>query len=212
MMPANKTIKGLYAVTPDSEDSDALLRMTAAAIAGGARIVQYRNKTAAPALRRAQATALLELCRRDGALFIVNDYVELATEIGAPGVHIGRDDGQLAAARARLGAGVVIGVSCYREMERARAAVAGGADYIAFGGFYPSQVKPGAGGASPSLLTEARALGLPVVAIGGITSDNAAPLIEAGADSVAVITALYGAADVKAAALRFSKLFVAGTT
>jgi thiamine-phosphate pyrophosphorylase len=207
MTPPTKKIRGLYAVTPDSDDTAALLAMTGAAIAGGARLVQYRNKTAGPGLRRAQAVALLELCRRHDVLFLVNDHVDLAAEISAPGVHIGRDDGQLEAARARLGPDVVIGVSCYREMARARAAAAGGADYIAFGGFYPSQVKPGAGGASLSLLTEVRALGLPVVAIGGITPDNAAPLIRAGADAVAVITALYSAADVAAAARQFSRLF-----
>ena len=207
MMRPNKAISGLYAVTPDSDDTAALLAMTEAAIAGGARLVQYRHKTAGTVLRRAQAVALLELCRRHDTLFIVNDHVELAVEIGAPGVHIGRDDGLLQSARARLGPGVVIGVSCYREMARARAAAQDGADYIAFGGFYPSRVKPGAGGASPSLLTEARALGLPVVAIGGITPDNAPSLIDAGADAVAVITALYAAPDVEAAARRFSNLF-----
>jgi thiamine-phosphate pyrophosphorylase len=207
MTPPTTAIKGLYAVTPDCDDTASLLAMTGAAIAGGARLVQYRHKTAGPELRRAQAVALLELCRRHNVLFIVNDNVELAAEIGAPGVHIGRDDGLLEAARARLGPGVVIGVSCYREMARARAAAAGGANYIAFGGFYPSQVKPGAGGAAPALLTEVRSLGLPVVAIGGITPDNAAPLIHAGADAVAVITALYSAPDVTAAARQFSRLF-----
>ena len=181
--------------------------MTEAAIAGGARLVQYRNKTASSELRRAQAVALLELCRRHDALFIVNDHVDLAAEIGAPGVHIGRDDGLLQTARARLGPDVMIGVSCYREMERARAAAQGGADYIAFGRFYPSRVKPSAGSASPSLLTEARSLGLPVVAIGGITPDNAPPLIRAGADAVAVISALFAAPDIEAAAQRFCKLF-----
>jgi thiamine-phosphate pyrophosphorylase len=207
MTQPKRKIKGLYAVTPDSDDTSSLLAMTEAAIAGGARLVQYRHKTAGPELRRAQAIALLELCRRHDALLIVNDYVDLAAEIGAPGVHIGRDDGLLQTARARLGPDIVIGVSCYREMERARAAAQGGADYIAFGGFYPSRVKPGAGCASPSLLTETRSLGLPVVAIGGITPDNAPALIHAGADAVAVITALYAAPDVEAAARRFSHLF-----
>ena len=207
MTTARTAVKGLYAVTPDSADTAALLATTRLAVAGGARLVQYRNKTADAALRRAQATALLELCNQEGALLIVNDHVELAAEIGAHGAHIGREDGALAAARRLLGPHKLIGVSCYREMERARAAVDGGADYIAFGSFFASTVKPGAVRAPLSLLAEARTFGLPVVAIGGITPDNAATLIEAGADALAVITALYSAPDVAAAAQRFRQLF-----
>ncbi len=212
MNPQTKAINGLYAVTPDSEDTDSLLSMTQAALNGGARIVQYRNKTAGPALRRAQATALLKLCESHAALLLVNDHVKLAAEIGAPGVHIGGEDGSLADARKILGTGKVIGVSCYRDLARAQAAVDGGADYIAFGGFHASTVKPSATRAPLSLLTSARAFGVPVVAIGGITPDNAEPLIRAGADAVAVITALYAAPDITAAAQRFCKLFKANKT
>lgn len=207
MNPQTKAINGLYAVTPDREDTDSLLSMTQAVLIGGARIVQYRNKTAVPALRRLQATALLELCERHAALLLINDDVELAAEIGAAGAHIGGEDSSLADARKILGAEKIIGVSCYRELTRAQAAVKGGADYIAFGGFYASTVKPGTTRAPLSLLTAARGFGLPVVAISGITPDNAEPLIRAGADAVAVITALYSAPDITAAAQRFCKLF-----
>lgn len=202
-----KRISGLYAVTPDSEDTAAMLKMTRAALSGGASIVQYRNKTAGAALRRTQAAALLELCNQHSALLLVNDHVELAAEINAHGAHIGGDDGSLAAARETLGPGKIIGVSCYKELARAQAAVDGGADYIAFGSFYLSSVKPGAVRAPVSLLTEARAFGVPVVAIGGITPDNAETLIRAGADAVAVISALYAAPDVVAAARHFCNLF-----
>ncbi len=200
-------ISGLYAVTPDSDDTAALIAMTRAALAGGARLVQYRNKRAGAELRCAQATALLELCNHAGALLIVNDHVDLAGEIGAHGAHIGGEDGSLESARKRLGPHRVIGVSCYREMARAEAAATGGADYIAFGSFFASSVKPGAVRAPLSLLKAARPLGLPVVAIGGITPDNAGSLIEAGADAVAVISALFAAPDVESAARRFSGLF-----
>lgn len=207
MNPQTKAIKGLYAVTPDSGDTDALLAMTQAVLAGGARIVQYRNKTASPALRREQAGALLRVCNDHSAILIVNDHVLLAAEIGAHGAHIGGEDGTLAAARGILGPDKIIGVSCYRDLDRAQAATDGGADYIAFGGFYASTVKPGATRAPLSLLTSARALGLPVVAIGGITPGNAQALIRAGADAVAVITALYAAPDIGTAAQQFCKLF-----
>ena len=200
-------ISGLYAVTPDSEDTAVLVTKTRAAIAGGAQLVQYRNKLAGPELRREQAVALLEICKRAGALLIINDHVDLAAEIGADGVHIGGEDGTLESARQRLGPHGVIGVSCYRELSRAEAAALGGADYIAFGSFFASSVKPGAVRAPLSILTAARPLGLPVVAIGGITPDNAGSLIEAGADAVAVISALYAAPDVESAARRFSSFF-----
>lgn len=207
MNPLTKAIKGLYAVTPDIDETAALLRMTKAVLAGGARVLQYRHKTATPALRRTQAEALLQVCKESSALLIINDHVELAAEVGAHGVHIGGEDGSLADARQLLGPTKLIGVSCYRELPRAQAAVDGGADYIAFGSFYASQVKPGAVRAPVSLLTSARAFGVPVVAIGGITPENAGALIAAGADAVAVISALYAAPDATAAARQFDHLF-----
>ena len=209
MNPLTKAIKGLYAVTPDTDDTAALLRMTQAALSGGARVFQYRNKTAAPSLRLTQAQALLQLCNQWSAILIINDHVELAAEIGAHGVHIGGEDGSLADARALLGDTKLIGVSCYRELTLAKAAVDGGADYIAFGSFYASQVKPGAVRAPLSLLSSARAFGVPVVAIGGITPENAGALITAGADAIAVISALYAAPDISVAARQFDHLFEA---
>lgn len=205
-----KTISGLYAVTPDLDDTALLLKHTRGALAGGACWVQYRNKTAAENLRRAQASALRELCRRHGAMLIVNDHVELAREIAADGVHIGADDAAIAHARARLGHGKIIGASCYNDSQRARAAAAHGADYVAFGSFFASSVKPGAVRAPLAVLREARLqLALPVVAIGGITLANAPQLIAAGADAIAVISALFAAPDVESAARDFGHLFQA---
>jgi len=209
MMPQKKAIRGLYAVTPDTADTAVLQRLTAAALKGGARIVQYRNKTASPALRGEQARALLDICNQHDAILLINDHVDLAAEIDAHGAHIGGEDDSLELARKRLGKNRIIGVSCYKELARAQAAVEGGADYIAFGSFYASSVKPSAVRAPLSLLTAARGLGLPVVAIGGITPDNAGALIAAGADAVAVISALYAAPDVTAAARDFCHLFEA---
>jgi thiamine-phosphate pyrophosphorylase len=200
--------RGLYAVTPDEADTPALVSKVTAALTGGARIVQYRNKPAAPELRRDQAAALKRACDAHGALLIINDHAELAREIDAAGVHIGADDGDVAAARRIVGRGKIIGVSCYRRIELAREAAERGADYVAFGSFFPSSVKPGAVRAPVDLLPEAkRALAVPVVAIGGITIDNAPQLIAAGADALAVITAVFGASDVAAAARAFTALY-----
>jgi thiamine-phosphate pyrophosphorylase len=203
-----KAINGLYAVTPDLADTALLLAKTLAALAGGARLVQYRNKTADENLRREQATALRELCRRHNATLIINDHVELARALDADGVHVGADDTAVAAARMQLGRGKIIGVSCYNDLQRAQSAAVQGADYVAFGSLFASSVKPGAVRAPPSILRAARQqLGLPVVAIGGITLDNAGELIEAGADAVAVISALFTARDVERAAREFCNLF-----
>ncbi len=202
------SVRGLYAVTPDTADTVALLGKVEAALDGGARLLQYRNKTADAALRLAQARALAALCRRYRVPLIVNDYVDLALAVDAEGLHLGGEDGSVADARRRLGPHKLLGVSCYRRIENALDAARLGANHVAFGGFFPSRVKPGAAGAPLSILGEAkRRLALPVVAIGGITVDNAPELIAAGADSVAVITALFDAPDVRAAAQRFSALF-----
>ena len=201
-------VSGLYAVTPDELDDSKLIAQVHAALTGGARLVQYRNKRAEPAVCRRQAKALLSLCRRYRAPLIVNDHTDLALEIGADGVHLGNDDESIAAARARLGPLAIIGASCYNRLESARKAQQAGATYIAFGSFFPSSVKPGAVHAPLTLLHEAkRELKLPMVAIGGIDHINAPQLIAAGADSVAVISALFSAEDVRSAALHFSKLF-----
>lgn len=193
-------LRGLYAVTPDIADTRALVAMVEAAVDGGARAVQYRNKTASADERRAQAYALAVLCRSRDVLFIVNDDPQLAALVGADGVHLGEDDGDLAAAREIVGPGALIGVSCYNDLARARALADAGADYLAFGSLFPSTVKPGARRASLDLLSAARSLGLPIVGIGGIDADNAAQVIEAGADAVAVIQALFATDDVEGVA------------
>jgi thiamine-phosphate pyrophosphorylase len=203
-----KRMRGLYAVTPDEADSARLMALVRSALAGGARIVQYRNKSSDAALRREQATALRALCREQGAALIINDDLELAMAIDADGLHLGGEDGSLAAARARLGPDKLLGASCYRSLDNAARAIAEGADHIAFGSFFVSIVKPGAVRSSPSLLTEAKLkFNVPVVAIGGITLKNAPQLIAAGADSVAVISALFGAPDVMRTAREFNALF-----
>jgi thiamine-phosphate pyrophosphorylase len=199
------TLRGLYAVS-DGPRAD-LLDACAAALDGGAAILQYRDKSTDAERRLREAHALQALCARHGVPLIVNDDIELAAAIGAAGVHLGEGDAALATARARLGAGAIIGMSCYDSLERARHFAAAGADYLAFGAFFPSPTKPQARRASPQLLRDARRLGLPLVAIGGITPDNARDLVDAGADAVAVISALFGARDVRAAARRFSDLF-----
>jgi len=205
---ARRTVAGLYAITPEDPDTERLARRVEAALAGGAALLQYRSKSAESALQRGQARRLLELCRRHGALLIVNDDLELALSVGADGVHLGRDDGDVAAARARLPANALLGVSCYDRIELATAAVDAGADYVAFGSAFASPTKPEAVRAAPELFARARArLPVPIVAIGGITPENARLVIDAGADAIAVITALFDAADVRAAAAAFRGLF-----
>jgi thiamine-phosphate pyrophosphorylase len=202
-----RRLAGLYAVTPDLADTADLVARVAAALTGGAAAIQYRNKTADAALRRAQAAALARVHAARGALFIVNDDAALAVEVGADGVHVGEDDGSIVAAREIVGPDRIIGVSCYNDYARAEAAVAAGADYVAFGSFFASTVKPGARRADVALLLRARHLGVPVVAIGGITADNAPELERAGADAVAVISAVFDAPDVEVAARAVANAF-----
>lgn len=203
-----REVSGLYAVTPDIADTPGLLATAEAALAGGARLLQYRNKSASSELRLAQARALLALCRGFQVALIINDHLDLALAVNADGLHLGAEDGSLAAARARLGPARILGASCYDRLERALAAERLGADYVAFGSFFASSVKPGAARAPLALLRQAkRRLSVPVVAIGGITLDNAPQLIAGGADGVAVVSALFGADDVRLAARRFSALF-----
>ena len=209
-VPLRGSIAGLYALTPDLLDTDELTERVAAAIAGGATAIQYRNKLASPPLQRAQALALRDLCTAANAIFIVNDDVNLAYAVDADGVHLGRDDPPLAHARVRLGRTAIIGASCYDSLEHAAAAVAAGADYIAFGSFFPSAIKPNAVRARPSLLGAAKSRwNVSVVAIGGITIAAAPALIAAGADALAVISAVFDAPDVAAAAKAFRDAFPA---
>jgi len=208
-MPTKKRrIDGLYAITPDTADSERLVARVEAALAGGASVVQYRNKSDDSVLRRRQAQTLLRLCRAHAAAFVVNDDVSLAGEIGADGVHLGRDDCGVRDARSQLGSQMLIGVSCYDRLPLALAAQDEGADYVAFGSFFSSAVKPQAVRAPLQLLRQARSrIELPIVAIGGITTDNAAQLIEAGADALAVISALFDVDDTLRAAQSFVRLF-----
>jgi thiamine-phosphate pyrophosphorylase len=193
---------GLYAITdPELLPEAELGRGVAAAVAGGARVVQYRDKAADAATRRRRAAVVLAACRAGGALCIINDDAALAAELGADGVHLGREDDGIAAARRLLGPGRLIGVSCYDEPARAHAAAAAGADYVGVGSVWPSATKPAAVRASLSLLGElAATLPVPVVAIGGITRDNAADTIAAGAHAVAVIRDLFADPDPRRAA------------
>lgn len=201
-------LRGLYAITDSTLLSDGRL-LTAAeqAILGGACILQYRDKSSDRSRRQQQSQLLLTLCRQHGVTFIINDDVTLAAAIGADGVHLGRDDGDIATARRTLGGGI-IGISCYNQWPLAEAAVAAGADYIAFGAFFPSATKPNAVRASPELLERCRReLTVPVVAIGGITPANGRELIEAGADMLAVVQGVFAQANIQAAAHRYAALF-----
>ena len=200
-------LRGLYAITPDEADSDVLIAKLRAALAGGARVVQYRNKSTDQALRRAQAGALFALCREAGASFIVNDDLELALAIAADGLHLGRDDGDIAAARRALGPSRLLGASCYNRLELAQRALQQGADHVAFGSVFASPTKPGAVRAPLTLFAEARRLGVPLIAIGGITLENAPQVITAGADAIAVISALFDAPRIEERAREFATLF-----
>ncbi|WP_109125421.1 thiamine phosphate synthase [Dyella sp. C11] len=197
--------RGLYVIT-DGPRPD-LLEVVAQALAGGARLLQYRDKTTDQARRLTEARAIRALCAARQVPLIINDDVELARQCGAAGVHLGEDDGDVAAARAVLGEDAIIGVSCYDSLERAHQLTDAGADYIAFGAFFPSPTKPNARRASFDLLRQTAALGIPRVAIGGITPDNGESLIDAGADYLAVISAVFGDSDVRGAAARFAQLF-----
>jgi thiamine-phosphate pyrophosphorylase len=210
--PTPPSPQGLYAITPDCLETRDLLSAVAAALAGGCRWIQYRNKRAAPALRREQAGRLNDLCRDQGANLIINDDMNLAREISAAGVHLGREDGDIAHARQFLGSKAILGASCYQEIDMARTAIREGANYVAFGAVYPSPTKPLATRAPLFLLRRAKMEGLaPVCAIGGITLANAAPLIKAGVDLLAVISDLFSPpcdpAFITARAAAYQRLF-----
>lgn len=204
---AGPAATGLYLITPDETDTARLLARTAPLLAAGVTWLQYRNKTAGDALRHEQASALQALCLQAGVPLIVNDDARLAKLVGAAGVHLGEEDGDIARARALLGAGAIIGASCYDRWELARNAVAASADYVAFGAFFATRSKTGTRRATPALLADAAALGVPRVAIGGITPDNARTLVEAGADLIAVIAGVYEAPDPVAAVGAYNQCF-----
>lgn len=199
-------LRGLYGITPDATDIESLSRKVEQALAGGVVALQYRNKLLARDKRLAQAHRLAALAQGYGVPFIVNDDVEIALAVGANGAHLGKHDADLRAARQRL-AGKILGASCYDRIELARAALAAGADYVAFGAVFPSPTKPAAVRAPLSLFGEAKSLGVPLAAIGGVTLENAPQLLAAGADLLAVISDLFDAADVAARARQYARLF-----
>ncbi|MEW8525102.1 MAG: thiamine phosphate synthase [Candidatus Thiodiazotropha endolucinida] len=202
-------LRGLYAIT-DAQLSPQrhLLQHVEQALLGGAAIIQYRDKTGNASRRLTDATALQRLCSVHAARLIINDDIELAKRVGADGVHLGAEDDAPGYARRILGEDAIIGVSCYDRIDLAHRAAASGADYIAFGRFFPSRVKPDAVQAHPELLTIAKnKFKLPLVAIGGITPENGAPLIRAGADMLAVIHGVFGQTDIQAACRRLTRLF-----
>ena len=202
-----RALRGLYAITPELESTEELVARVHACIAGGAALVQYRAKGTAVERQREQATRLARMCRENGVLFIVNDSIELAGLVGADGVHLGREDADVRAARAALGSRV-IGISCYNEIERVRSAAQAGADYVAIGSVFASRTKPGAVNAPLALLGEAKRVGQrPVAAIGGITPANSRDAIAAGADMLAVISAVFDAPDVEAASHAIARFF-----
>jgi len=201
-------IDGLYAVTPDIGDTSSLINMAQQCLAGGTRLIQYRNKTASAALRLEQAHSLAGLCRQFQVPLIINDHLDLTIEVNADGVHLGGQDASIVEARRTLGAGKIVGASCYNRLVHAFEAEREGADYVAFGAFFASATKPGAVTASMDLLRHGRAtLHVPMVAIGGITPDTAVELIQAGAAAVAVSSGLFGVPNIRQTAESFAGLF-----
>ena len=201
-------MQGLYLVTPNWDDTARLLACTERALAAGAAMLQYRHKEASDELRREQGGALLALCRRYGRPLIINDHVSLCLTLDADGVHVGGTDVAVAAARAILGPAKIVGASCYGDLELAHAAQSAGASYVAFGGFYPSLVKKYTFTTAPEIVTRACAeLYVPVVVIGGMTPDNAAPLVERGANLVAAISSVYAVDDPAPPVRAFDALF-----
>jgi thiamine-phosphate pyrophosphorylase len=207
-MVKKHVIRGLYAITPDELDTAELLRKSRLALKGGAQILQYRNKLADPKLCLEQTHALRKLTREFKVIYVVNDDARLAEQVDADGVHLGSEDGSVAAARALLGSQKIIGVSCYNRVPLAFEVARQGADYVAFGAFFTSCVKPDAVKADIQLMESVRSkLNVPIVAIGGITPQNGVGLIDAGVDALAVISALWNASDIEASAKDFSRLF-----
>lgn len=200
--------QGLYLVTPDWDDTERLLSVSEMALRGGAVMLQYRHKTASAAQALQQASALLALCRRYGVPMIVNDNLDLCLHIDADGIHVGGTDSKVGDVRAAVGNGKIVGASCYGSLALAQEAAQAGASYLAFGGFYPSQVKQYEVGTAPALIAQARAaIALPVVVIGGMTVENAAPLVAQGADMVAVISCVYTAREPQAAVRAFDNMW-----
>lgn len=209
MRSLSESLRGLYAITDAAlQPPELVCERVSLAIDGGAALIQYRDKSSDARLRRGQAQALAALCAQRDVPLIINDDVALAADCGADGVHLGKDDTALAAARRLLGDKAIIGVSCYNRLDLAEQAADAGANYLAFGRFFPSQTKPEAVQADVELIRDAKLRwSLPVAAIGGITPYNAAPLLDAGADMLAVIHGVFAAGDVRQAAVAYTRLF-----
>lgn len=203
-----RKLAGLYAITPDEPGTQILVSKVGQALRGGATVVQYRNKTAAHELRQEQGRAIAALCRQADACFIVNDDLALALELDADGLHLGGEDGDLNAARKQLGRTKLLGASCYDRIDLAQAAVLANVDYLAFGSVFSSSTKPAAVRAPLAIFAEARRkFSLPLVAIGGITLQNAPQVFAAGADAVAVISDLFDAGDIAERAAGYTRLY-----
>lgn len=205
-LPQSKRLFGLYAISdqhliPEHRFSTAIEQ----ALLGGARIIQYRDKSDDTDKRLKQANAIQKLCARFGAVSIINDDIALAKSVGADGVHLGRDDDAIELARTQLGSSAIIGISCYDDIDRAITAQLAGADYVAFGTMFASSTKPEAITAGPDIIRAAKArLDIPICCIGGITSRNLSQVVEQGADMAAVISDLFSASDIKQASTALS--------
>ncbi len=202
-------LHGIYALTDEHLLPDPVLVPAAErALAAGITLLQYRNKLGDSATRRRQAVELLDICRRYSVPLIINDDIELCADIGADGVHLGQQDGSLSAARKLLGSNALIGITCHQSLDLALSAESEGANYVAFGRFYPSSTKPGAPAARPEILTEAnKQLTIPMVAIGGVNAENGGSLITAGADMLAVVGGIFGSDDIEGNVTALRKLF-----
>jgi thiamine-phosphate pyrophosphorylase len=201
-------MKGLYLVTPDWDDTDALIKATETALSVGVGLLQYRHKTANGELRLEQASALLKLCRQHNVPFIINDYIDLCITLDADGIHVGGTDASVAVVRTLIGKDKILGASCYGDFALAEQAQIAGASYVAFGGFYPSRVKKYEVSTPASIVSKAKSqLTLPVCVIGGMTPENAKPLVKEGADMVAAISSVYSADDIAIAVKEFAALF-----
>ncbi len=201
-------MKGLYLVTPDWDDTEALIKATEIALTVGVGLLQYRHKTASGELRLEQASALLKLCRQHNVPFIVNDHIDLCIALDGDGIHVGGTDASVAVVRTLIGKDKILGASCYGDFALAEQAQIAGASYVAFGGFYPSRVKKYEVSTPASIVSKAKSeLTVPVCVIGGMTPENAKPLVKEGADMVAAISSVYSAADIATAVREFAALF-----
>jgi thiamine-phosphate pyrophosphorylase len=201
-------MKGLYLVTPDWDDTDALIKATETALSVGIGLLQYRHKTANGELRLEQASALLKLCRQHNVPFIINDHIDLCIALDADGIHVGGTDASVVVVRTLIGKDKILGASCYGDFALAEQAQIAGASYVAFGGFYPSRVKKYEVSTPASIVSKAKSqLTLPVCVIGGMTPENAKPLVKEGADMVAAISSVYSADDIAIAVKEFAVLF-----